>query len=99
MNNLLSELHDLLRTDQELLRSVGFRVMQKGQRDAERLKQFQNYEGPDDSTQRLLEDYSQVWHDTPSSIWNLPSDRAGYHFTNPHAHIVGVYVRAGRDSA
>ncbi|PIA97174.1 hypothetical protein CB0940_05369 [Cercospora beticola] len=69
---------------------VGYRVVKRGDQDARRFEEIDNYGGPDESTLDLLKSHSKSWMTTPLSFWLPPG------LGNPSIpRVADIFLKSG----
>ncbi|KAB8356711.1 hypothetical protein FH972_024286 [Carpinus fangiana] len=68
----LKRIQERLQDNHELARLVPFSVQQRGYRDRNKIVKILSYRGPDPETLHILQDYTQRWHEDPSSFGSPP---------------------------
>jgi len=98
ITHILEEVHQTLKNDPELSKSVKFSVSLKGDKDKRRLEKLLHYEGPDGETIKLLHVRGQGWLDDPSTFWR-PLSRPDLSHLDPQSQVVGFFLQATQDGS
>ena len=86
--------------DPTLSRRIGYKVTKVNQNAQSRVRNvLTNYNGPDQTTLSLLRDNNNLWLGSPQKFFS-ESRRPQLHSSgNPHAELMGLFLRAERDTA
>lgn len=93
LNRLATHIQDILEERPGLKAAAGLRIRTKGQDDADRLKKFIDYKGPDANTLKLLEHHFSDWNANPSALWVQISPWKDS-YLEPQAYPVRCYLSA-----
>lgn len=95
ITNILQQIHRKLAANPELAKKVPYTLYERGQNESKRYQSMLNYSGPDNETEALLEERSDVWSNNPEAFWNgtigpsISSQLA-------EAHVVASFIRMDR---
>lgn len=98
INSLLSELYNLQAVHPELFRRAEFRVSERNHGDKVRFQKFFNLRGPDDDTAAIIRQSTDyAWF--ARNVWDCSARSLLTGSPNAQAHLLSMYLRAGRDVA
>ncbi|KIW18409.1 hypothetical protein PV08_02697 [Exophiala spinifera] len=69
---VLIEIRGIIQEREELAARIPLCIKEKGEKDKNQLKQLFSYQGPDHETERILNQYGDLWMDDPNRFWNTP---------------------------
>jgi hypothetical protein len=70
INELLNEINGLLSSRPDVKKLALFNIKARGEQDQNRLQALSQYQGPDDGTHRMLDEYGAVWRQRPDVFWS-----------------------------
>lgn len=99
LNGILRQITEIRKHRPNLFQLLKFNVTQRNQNELNRKVRLMTYEGPDETTAKLLERNYSTWMSRPETFWEHSADYTVDPYSDPQARIVREYLRAESDSS
>lgn len=70
INELLNEINGVLSSRNDVRKLTMFNIKARGEQDQNRLQMLSQFQGPDDGTTQMVDEYGPVWRARPDVFWS-----------------------------